>query len=555
MTDTVSSRPTSRSVSIALPWATLAVVAVCVFGVVLRAWDFSRTPPNPFYDAAVRSMGLSWHNFFYGAFEPGGSVSVDKAPIDLWLQVASTKLLGFSSVTLRLPQVIAGSLAIPLLYDLVRRGFGRRAGLVAASALAVLPIAVLTSRSDTMDTLMGTVLLAALWTIAAAPPERRRRAVVGAGALAGLAFEIKLFQAMVAIPAIAAMAWWALDDLPSRRIRTLQHAAIAFVVVAAAWPVAASLAPGHHPFPLGATDGTIANVILIYNGLDRLGYPAAGALNVVPPGPFRLLTTTHPDYLGMIGTVLVPALLLGGLAIRSAAVARKRTRTPRALDPAARTRVAVGVGIGVWLLCGFLLFSVQGRVRMRYLEAFTPSVAATFGIGLSAWIGALARRHDWRPHVSTYVVALLTAGLLAAPLLTSMRLVRTGAEDSQTLGAIPAAQVESVSRYLHAHQPGARYEFASSGSIVAGPLIARDGEPVLMLTGWWGRQQTTPAQLEAKVRTGEVRHLLLDETGCRSPHDASCSPVMRWALAHATDVSAQAGLAANPFRRLVRLHV
>ena len=42
-------------------------------------------------------MGLSWHNFFFGAFEPGGSVSIDKPPVDLWLQVASVKLLGFSS--------------------------------------------------------------------------------------------------------------------------------------------------------------------------------------------------------------------------------------------------------------------------------------------------------------------------------------------------------------------------------------------------------------------------------------------------------------------------
>ncbi len=46
-------------------------------------------------------MGLSWHNLFYGAFDPGGTLSIDKPPIDLWLQVLSTKLLGFSSVSVR----------------------------------------------------------------------------------------------------------------------------------------------------------------------------------------------------------------------------------------------------------------------------------------------------------------------------------------------------------------------------------------------------------------------------------------------------------------------
>ena len=70
--------------------------------------QIGKVPPDPFYDAAVRSMTLSWHNFFFGAFEPGASVSIDKPPVDLWLQVASVKLLGFSSTTLKLPEALAG---------------------------------------------------------------------------------------------------------------------------------------------------------------------------------------------------------------------------------------------------------------------------------------------------------------------------------------------------------------------------------------------------------------------------------------------------------------
>ena len=145
-------------------------------------------------------------NLFFGALEPGGSVSIDKPPIDLWLQVAATKALGFTSVALRVPQAIAGTLAVPILYDLVRRGFGQVAGLVAGVSLAVLPAAALTGRSDTMDTLMGTLLLAAAWVIVAAPERHRGRAVVAAGALAGLAFEVKLFEVAVALPALIVLA-------------------------------------------------------------------------------------------------------------------------------------------------------------------------------------------------------------------------------------------------------------------------------------------------------------------------------------------------------------
>ncbi len=109
--------------------------------------DLGAVRLDPFYDAAVRSMGVSWHNFFFGAYEPGGSVSIDKPPMDLWLQVASVKLLGWGSASLKLPEALAGTASVPLLYAAVRRPFGVLAGLVAATALAVLPIEVITARS------------------------------------------------------------------------------------------------------------------------------------------------------------------------------------------------------------------------------------------------------------------------------------------------------------------------------------------------------------------------------------------------------------------------
>ena len=76
------SRPVSRS-----QWAILALITLGA--AILRLDKIGAVPPDPFYDAAVRSMTLSWHNFFFGAFEPGASVSIDKPPVDLWLQVAS----------------------------------------------------------------------------------------------------------------------------------------------------------------------------------------------------------------------------------------------------------------------------------------------------------------------------------------------------------------------------------------------------------------------------------------------------------------------------------
>jgi 4-amino-4-deoxy-L-arabinose transferase-like glycosyltransferase len=479
-------------------------------------------------------MGLSWHNFFYGAFEPGGTLSIDKPPIDLWLQVLSTKVFGFTSESVRLPEAIAGTLAVPLLYDVVRRGCGRAAGLSAAAALAVLPVAVMTSRSDTMDTLTGTVLLAAAWVIVAAPPARRRRAVLIAAALAGVAFEIKLFQAAVALPGLCVLAWLSLTR-PAERPRALRGAALVFLAVAAAWPVAASLLPGPHPWPIGSTNGQLWNVILVFNGLNRLG-AATGATSVpLGPSPWRLFS---PPYWDVLGFQLLVALVAGGVALlvrRSRWFARGRAEQP--------LRPAVTAGFGVWLVCGFVFFSVQGWVRMRYFEAFTPAVAAIGGIGLVWLVRELARRRDWGAALTSGVIVVSLGAVLAWPLSTSARVVRTGMFDSQTLGALPAAQVESLHAYLATHQHGTRYELAASSAVLAGPLIVRDGQPVVVLTSWSGQPFVSLSSLKSKVARGEVRYALLNPV--------PGAPAVRWALAHGTDVTAAAGLSAGP--RLLRL--
>jgi 4-amino-4-deoxy-L-arabinose transferase-like glycosyltransferase len=512
----------------------IGLLTICATAVALRFWAFARIPSDPFYDAAVRSMGLSWHNFFYGAFEPGGTLSIDKPPIDLWLQVLSTKVFGFTSESVRLPEAIAGTLAVPLLYDVVRRGCGRAAGLSAAAALAVLPVAVMTSRSDTMDTLTGTVLLAAAWVIVAAPPARRRRAVLIAAALAGVAFEIKLFQAAVAFPGLCVLAWLSLTR-PAERPRALRGAGLVFLAVAAAWPLAASLLPGPHPWPIGSTNGQLWNVILVFNGLNRLG-AATGATSVpLGPSPWRLFS---PPYWDVLGFQLLVALVAGGVALlvrRRRWFARGRAEQP--------LRPAVTAGFGVWLVCGFVFFSVQGWVRMRYFEAFTPAVAAIGGIGLVWLVRELARRRDWGAALTSGVIVVSLAAVLAWPLSTSARVVRTGTFDSQTLGALPAAQVESLHAYLATHQHGTRYELAASSAVLAGPLIVRDGQPVVVLTSWSGQPFVSLSSLKSKVARGEVRYALLNPV--------PGAPAVRWALAHGTDVTAAAGLSAGP--RLLRL--
>src|SRR5436190_993254 len=488
--------PRTRGRAAELAVAVAPVAAITGVGAALRLWSFDRVPGNPFYDAAVRSMSLSWHNFFFGAMEPAGQVSVDKAPADLWLQVAATKLFGFSGGVVRLPEVLAGVAAIPLLYDLVRRLFGRTAGLGAALTLALLPAAILTAHSDTMDSVMMALDVAAAWLAVVGLP-------IAAGVVLGLAFNVKLFEALLVAPALIV--------LIARR--KLAGFAAALAGTGLAWIAIASLTPlAHRPWPFGSANGSIWNAVFDYNGLDRAGGAASrAALRLDPPGPLRLFGTGGHQYLWLVGTALVPAVVLPAFALA------------RGWRPGR----AGALFIGVWLMTGVVLLSTMQRMEPRYLETVTPAIAAAVGIGAAK----VSRRGT--------VVAACLAAALAAPAAGAVWVAGRHRSDAGLASRMTPAQLESLSRFL-APRP-ARYELASSSVDRAAPLIVRDGRPVLMLAGEGGRALVAPARLQALVASGAVRYALLAR---------SSAPSVIWALHHGRDIGRAAGLPPHTLYRL-----
>jgi 4-amino-4-deoxy-L-arabinose transferase-like glycosyltransferase len=391
----------------------LAIVAVAA---VLRLWMIEADAQNPFYDAAVRSMGLSWHNFFFGALDPDGSLAIDKPPVDLWLQVASTKLLGFDRAALALPEALGGTAAVALLYAAVKCACGRLAGALAALALAVLPIAVLTSRSDTMDSLMSALLIAALWSAIVATRRRQARYVLASAALVGLAFNVKLAQALIPLPALALL-WWA-GARPGRRLAVGAGALAALVMVAMAWASVASLTPREErPMPMGSRGtGSILRSMFVFNGIERITGSSQGLAPVgfkSAPGPARLVSSAPPGYATLIGLELVGALVLAGAAAAAAATRRQQGKADplaaaTADSPAGRTadyseaeaadhceagtvdpstRLLAGALL-LWLATGWVLFSFMKRLEPRYLEALAPAVAASIGVACAyLWRG------------------------------------------------------------------------------------------------------------------------------------------------------------------------
>src|SRR5207244_3262772 len=314
-----------------LEWTALGLITLAA--AVLRLIHIGQVSPDPFYDAAVRSMALSWHNFFFGAFEPGASVSIDKPPVDLWLQVASVKLLGFSSTTLKLPAAFAGTATVPLLFACVRRLWGPAAGLAAALAIAVLPVEVITSRSDTMDAVMMALIVLALLFLLRACESGRSRWLLAAAAVLGLAFDVKLLESVIALPGLAAIALLGLPTARRRRLLQLSAAGAVYIAVALSWLTVTLLVPARdRPWAIGSSNGSAWNAAFVFNGTERLGgkspepqftvympgrhYPQAtqsqrDKIPIVPASPTRLLTRIGPLSGERLGLELLAALMLG----------------------------------------------------------------------------------------------------------------------------------------------------------------------------------------------------------------------------------------------------
>ena len=149
-------------------WARPALLGITVLAAVAYASNLGGQQPELFYAAAVRSMAHSWHDFFYGAFDPLGTVSVDKLPGALWIQALSVRLFGLHLWAINLPQAVEGALTVPFLYRAVRRLCGARAAICAAFIGAVTPAVVALDRGNVSNSLLILMLVLALDAASAA---------------------------------------------------------------------------------------------------------------------------------------------------------------------------------------------------------------------------------------------------------------------------------------------------------------------------------------------------------------------------------------------------
>src|SRR5439155_25078772 len=165
------------------------------------------------------------------------------------MQTLSAKLLGFSPFSVLLPQLIEGLAAIVLLYALVRRRFGEPAGLCAALALALTPIAVAVDRSNNTESCLVLVLLLAAWAAVRTFETGRLGFLLLCAAAIGVGFNIKMLAAFGVVPVFALLYLFGAPVRWGQRLGQLGAAGAVLAAVSASWVLVYELTPtANRPF-------------------------------------------------------------------------------------------------------------------------------------------------------------------------------------------------------------------------------------------------------------------------------------------------------------------
>jgi 4-amino-4-deoxy-L-arabinose transferase-like glycosyltransferase len=535
------------------------------------AWALGRDPLEPYYAAAVRSMSMSWHNFIYGAFDPAGTITLDKLPGAFWVQALAVRAFGVHTWVIVLPQAIEGVLTVLFLYRAVQRLAGPAAGLIAAAIVVVSPATVALNRGNIADSLMILLLVLAADAVSAALSRGSQGHLVLAAVWTGLAFQAKMIEAWLVLPAFGLAYLISAPGPLGRRVRQLAVAGVVAALVSLSWMTAVSLVPAaHRPYIDGSHDNSAYEQVFVYNGLGRFGEqtplqllagqaPGLGvAVRNPVPAPARLLSGS----LGRdTGWLLPAALIVAGWGIVS------RRRQPRG-DPLR----ACFVLWGGWLVLLTVTFSLGTTINPYYTAALTPAVAAILGTGVAAawsqdrtaagrraglavvlaattayaaWLAADGRAPGW------LVPAVIAVGLGAVAVVLASIMVRTDklfaaalagaliagavvpavasaglvlrdrgafdtpfesarqAEANDALFVSTPARIALTIQLLQDAQQGAPDLLAVQTAAVASVFIYASGQEALPIGGFTGTiPSPTLAQLKADIRAGRF-HLVL----------------------------------------------
>ena len=145
----------------------LLFFGILCLGILARAWDFGKLPSGLIADEASISVD-AFNLLHYGVDHNGVSYPIHfisfgsgQNALYGYLLIPFISLLGLNSITVKLPMLISGILAMPLIYWVTYKTFDKRIALISMFFLAISPWHIMLSRFGLESNLLPFVFIAA----------------------------------------------------------------------------------------------------------------------------------------------------------------------------------------------------------------------------------------------------------------------------------------------------------------------------------------------------------------------------------------------------------
>jgi 4-amino-4-deoxy-L-arabinose transferase-like glycosyltransferase len=347
-------------------------------------YGLAKSQRSEYYASIAMSMSKNLGNFFFGAIDPAGTVTLDKIPGSYWLPAIFVKLFGFSTWAILAPNALLTIGFVLVVAAIGKRLYGYRAGLIAGAIAATTPIVVAVGRANQpQSAFLFTLALSALWAIKALQSQARRDLVI-TGLFIALAFHAYMLEAWALWPALI-IAWLFTTKSLGQKIIDLLLAGTTSLIASLTWVLVAWFVPAsHRPYIGGTYHNNPFEMVFGYNGLGRFSATTKALSSATDDPNFRSFT---PPFGGSAGW---------GRIFSSAVAGQVAWLIPTAALSILllfwmKKRGATTVFLTLWLVTFFSMFSMVAGIHQFYTSSLSIPVALLISGALTT---ALERENE-----------------------------------------------------------------------------------------------------------------------------------------------------------------
>ncbi|MEN9753406.1 MAG: hypothetical protein RL670_1097 [Actinomycetota bacterium] len=355
----------------------ISVAVLAVLSGVMYLFDLANGQRSEYYASIAVSMSKSFSNFFFGALDGGGNLTLDKIPGSYWAPAIFVKLFGFSTWSVNAPNALATVGLVVVMAFTARRLFGNTAGIVAGVLIAATPIITAVARSNQPESMFLLMLGLAANRAVAAFQNTSRRSLVASGAWIAAAFHMYMVEAWAVWPALI-VAWFFTHQSLVKKIVDLAIAGSVSLGLSLVWIITVWLIPaGSRPYIGGTYHNNPWEMVFGYNALGRFSATKVSGSSSVTGLDYRSFT---PPFGGSAGfgrlfnqqvagqiSWLIPAVI-------AAIVILLWLKQQRALT----------IFLASWFATFFVMFSLVAGMHQFYVASLAIPMALLVAMAIAA---------------------------------------------------------------------------------------------------------------------------------------------------------------------------